>query len=75
MAKGDRYRLNRPTLGVVSRAGTDITVKIPKNAIVELATSLRDDTRMVNVRWVDQTVMMFAQDIRQRGKLLKGGER
>jgi hypothetical protein len=45
-------------------------VTIPKNAIVEVVSGSKDD-RMTDVRWQEQSVMMFAQDLQERGELIE----
>jgi hypothetical protein len=67
MSQGDRYRLTARTLGVVSREGRQITIDIPADAVVEIVDAGLDPASMVHVRWEDEIIAMFVQDIRERG--------
>ena len=73
MFTGKRFRLNAPTLGILSGDGERIAVEIPKDAIVEVISGPRpDDQRMVDVVWEGKALAIFAQDIRDRGEQVKG---
>ena len=73
MFTGKRFRLNAPTLGILSGDGERIAVQLPKDAIVEVTSGPRpDDQRMVDVVWEGKALAMFAQDIRDRGDQVKG---
>ena len=73
MFTGKRFRLNAPTLGILSGDGERIAVQLPKDAIVEVTSGPRqDDQRMVDVVWEGKALAMFAQDIRDRGEQVKG---
>lgn len=71
--KGKSFRINLPTLGILSPNGDGhrLPITIPRAAIVTVAEEI-DGDRLVDVLWDGQAVMMFTQDIRMRGTLVDG---
>jgi hypothetical protein len=70
---GKRFRLNAPTLGILSGDGERIAIQLPKDAIVEVTGGPRpEDMRMVDIVWEGKALAMFARDIRDRGEQVKG---
>jgi hypothetical protein len=67
--KDRSFRLKTPTLGILSidTNGHRIPVTLPLHAIVTLADGQIDGNRLVDVLWENTTIMMFAQDLRERG--------
>ena len=67
--KGQSFRLNTPTLGILSIDGNGqrIPVTLPLHAIVTVIGGPLDGNRLVDVLWEGKTIMMFTQDIRTRG--------
>jgi hypothetical protein len=63
-----RYLLDSPTIAFTSTDGS--VMMIPKDSIVEVSLALPDRHGLIEVGFGDQVVMMFTEDIRQRGKLL-----
>jgi|KBSMisStaDraftv2_1062788.scaffolds.fasta_scaffold5264515_2 hypothetical protein len=61
-----RFRLIKPTLGIV--AATRRGVSIPKGAVVVVPVAPADGNRIVDVIWDGQEVMMFIQDFRDRAE-------
>ena len=64
MLTGDKFRVVKPLLGIMSNDGHRIPVLLPKDAIVEIVTGLVNHERMVDVRWEEAIVMLFAEDVR-----------
>jgi hypothetical protein len=65
--RGQRYRLNTPTLGIVKTDGHNSPVTIPDGAVVKVTTNPLDGDRLVDVIWDGKTITMFTTDIRERG--------
>jgi hypothetical protein len=67
---GRSFRLKTPTLGILalSSDGKRIPVTLPLHAIVTVGDGLIDGSRLVDVLWEGTTVMMFTQDLRERGE-------
>ena len=72
------FRLKTPTLGTISSDdGHRVAVTIPQNAIVTvcngpLDNNHLDNNHMVDVLWEGKTIMMFTQDLRNRGERVDG---
>ena len=72
---GERYRLHATTLAIMTIAEAKrIPVTVPKNAGVTVKAGPLDGTRLVDVEWDGETVMMFTVDLRERGSRIDGGE-
>ena len=74
MLTGKRFRLKADTLAIESNDGENrIAVTVPAKAIVEVISGPRpDDKRMVDVRWSDRILVMFAEDVQGRGQEVTG---
>lgn len=69
MLTGKRFRLKTPILGIETIDAKRVAVEIPEGATVEVtAGPSQTDRRMVDVLWSARTVVMFAQDIRERAE-------
>jgi len=70
--RGQRYRLNTPTLAIVEIDGQHSPVTVPNGAVVKVVDGPLDGNRLVDVNWDGKTVMMFTTDIRERCVRLEG---
>jgi hypothetical protein len=69
--QGEYYKLNAPILAIMSLPnGKRIPVTIPQGAVVKVVNGPLDGTRLVDVEWDGDTVMMFTSDLRERGTLI-----
>jgi hypothetical protein len=57
------YRLIRPTLSIDLNARK--TVMIPAGEIIEVIGERIPDQRMLDIRWDDQVLMMFVEDVKR----------
>ena len=64
--RGQRYRLNTPTLAIIKQDGQNRPTTIPPDSVVKVMDGLLEGNRLVDVRWDGKTVMMFTTDIRER---------
>jgi len=64
--RGQRYRLNSPTLAIIQHDGQNSPTTIPNGAVVKVVNGPLDGNRLVDVMWEGKTVMMFTTDIRER---------
>ena len=69
--RGQRYRLNTPTLAIIKIEGQHSPVTIPNGAVVKVVNGPLNGNRLVDVKWYGKTAMMFATDIRERGVSLE----
>jgi hypothetical protein len=67
---GQRFRLKTPTLAIMAQDHSKVPVMIPKGAEVEVLDGPLNGNRLVDVSWEDKTVMVFTNDIRDRGERL-----
>lgn len=69
--QGEYYRLNTPSLAIKSLPNSKrISVTVPKGAVVKVVNGPLDGTRLVDVEWEGEVVMMFTIDLRERGTLV-----
>ena len=68
--QGTRYRLDRATLAVCCKDGQQSPVRVPGGTVIELTQPCLDGHRTVDVNWGGKALIMFAQDVRERGSLL-----
>lgn len=66
------YKLNLDTVGVVADGQRRTTKMIPKDSRVTVVNGPLDGERMIDVSWNGQTLMIFTQDLRERGELVNG---
>ena len=68
MLTGKKFRLNRETIAIETIGEVRGVVMVPPGEILTvLHGPTPDDKRMVDVRWNDRTLVMFAVDIQGRG--------
>ena len=66
---GQRFRLKSPTLAIMTQDGANIAIMIPKGAEVEVIDGPLNGNWLLDIRWECKTVMVFTNDIRDRGEL------
>ncbi len=64
--RGQRYRLNTPTLGVFNQDGQQRPMTIPPGAVVKVTNDPLDGNHLIDVKWDGKTIKMFTTDIRER---------
>jgi hypothetical protein len=64
------YRLNAETLGIISTDWRRMIVKIPEGSTITVVNATSNGSRMVDILWKGDTVMIFVQDLRERGTLI-----
>jgi len=64
------YRLHAEMLGIISTDWRRMTVRIPEGSTVTVVNSSFNGSGMIDVLWEGDTVMIFAQDLRERGTLI-----
>ena len=69
MLTSKRFRLKADTLAIESSCENRVAVTVPGQEIIEVVSGPRpDDKRMVDVRWNDRILVMFAEDVDGRGQ-------
>jgi len=68
MSREVKFRINTPTIGLISDRGRQVARTIPGGAEVIVSDeSAIHENKLIEVRWAEKLIMMFAQDIRTRG--------
>ena len=62
------YIIDYPTLVVAVRAWTPVT--IPSTSIIEVPQTVDGLQGLIPVKWNGEAILMFAEDIRDRGMLV-----
>jgi hypothetical protein len=69
MLSGKRFRLKRATISIESTVDDRLVVMVPTGTVVTVLRGPRpDDMRMVDILWDTRPLVMFAEDILERGK-------
>ena len=66
-----KYRLKIATLRVGPGYGKRVAFTIPENTVVKLVGDSAGPDQLVDVVWNEKIVAIFAQDLRERGELIK----
>jgi hypothetical protein len=64
------YRLIRPTLSVDMNSRK--TVMIPAGELIVVVEEGAPDQRMLDVRWKDQVLLMFVEDVKRSEEIKSG---
>jgi hypothetical protein len=73
MLTGKRFRLKVDTLAIESSVEKRLAITVPAEEIIEVIRGPRpDDKRMIDVRWNDRVLVMFAEDVAGRGEEITG---
>lgn len=65
----NRYRLEKPTVGVHCQKGGKTRTTLPSGAVIELLSGMSEGARIVGVKWEGQIVMMLLQDFEKHASL------
>jgi len=66
---GKKFRLKQETIAIETLGEVRTVVMVPSSEVVTvLRGPTPDDKRMVDVRWNNRTLVMFAEDIQRRGE-------
>ena len=63
MKNGECFRLTRSAMAIALREGRHTAIMIPVGAIIELMNGPFDGTRLMDVRYVGEMIMMFTDDM------------
>jgi hypothetical protein len=63
MQKGQRFRLTRYAMAIALREGRHFAILVPEGAIIEVLNGPFDGTRLMDVRYEGELVMMFTDDM------------
>ena len=74
MLTGRSFLLTTDVLGVQKIDGKFVAVTIPAKAVIRVTSGpTPTDSRLVEVVWDGDELLMFAEDVQNRGREVKGG--
>jgi hypothetical protein len=68
MSREVKFRINVPTIALFTEDGRQVARRIPVGSEIRVDETAIEDNKLIEVRWIATTVMMFSQDIRARGE-------
>jgi hypothetical protein len=71
MQKNERFRLNRYAMAIALREERHVAIIVPEGAIIEVLNGPFDGTRLMDVRYEGELVMMFTDDMKTHTDLVK----
>jgi hypothetical protein len=71
MSKDDRYLIESPTIAMYEEHGKHVAEKVPAGSVIVVDGETINDNKLIPVRWAEKRVMMFTQDLRNRGRKLE----
>ena len=74
MKNGERFRLTRSAMAIALRGGRHTAIMVPEGAIIELMNGPFDGTRLMDVRYEGEIIMMFTDDMESHTVALIGQE-
>lgn len=72
MKNGQRFRLTREAMAIAQRDSRNVAITIPEGAILEIIGGPFNGTRLMDVRYNDEMIMMFTDDMKTHTELVKG---
>jgi hypothetical protein len=61
-----KFRITAPTVVLVPEGDLNVARTIPKGAIITADSDDFQGSKLVEVTWIEKTIMVFAQDLRLR---------
>jgi hypothetical protein len=72
MQKNERFRLTRYAMAIALRDERHVAIIVPEGAIIEVLNGPFDGTRLMDVRYQGELVMMFTDDMKTHTDLVNG---
>lgn len=71
--RGETYQINSPSLAILSRpdGGKRLPITVPSGSIVTVVAGPLNGTRLVEVDWDGDIMLMFTEDLRKQGTLIE----
>lgn len=64
MQDGERFRLTRYAMAITLRDGRHTAIIVPEGAIIEVLNGPFDGTRLMDVKYEGELIMMFTDDMK-----------
>jgi hypothetical protein len=72
MQHGQHFRLTRSAMAIAQRDTRNVAIMIPEGAVIEVIAGPFNGTRLMDVRYEDELIMMFTDDMKNHTELVKG---
>ena len=63
MTHGEFFRLTRTAMAIAQRDKRNVAIMIPEGAVIEVLGGPFDGVRLMDVRYNDEIIMMFTNDM------------
>ena len=71
MKHGDFFRLTRTAMAIAQRDSRNVAIMIPEGAVIELLDGPFDGVRLMDVRYNDEVIMMFTNDMEHHTEIVR----
>ena len=71
MQLGKLYRLTREAMAIAQRNSRNVAITIPKDAVIEVIGGPFNGTRLMDVRYDGEMILMFTDDMETHTELVK----
>jgi hypothetical protein len=71
MQHGQHLRLTRAAMAIAQRSSRNVAIMIPEGAMIEIIGGPFNGTRLMDVRYKDELIMMFTDDMKNHTELIK----
>jgi len=71
MQHGQHLRLTRSAMAIAQRGARNVAIMIPEGAIIEVIGGPFNGTRLMDVSYEDELIMMFTDDMKNHTEIIK----
>jgi hypothetical protein len=72
MQNGQHLRLTRAAMAIAQRNSRNVAIMIPEGALIEVVGGPFNGTRLMDVRYNDEMIMMFTEDMKTHTEVVQG---
>ena len=72
MQHGQHLRLTRSAMAIAQRGARNAAIMIPEGAVIEIIGGPFNGTRLMDVRYEGEMIMMFTDDMKTHTELIQG---
>ena len=70
MQQGQHFRLTRSAMAIAQRDARNLAIMIPEGAIIEIIAGPFNGSRLMDVRYNGELIMMFTDDMKTHTELV-----
>jgi hypothetical protein len=71
MQTGQRFRLTRSAMAIAQREERHVAIMVPEGATIELIGGAFNGTRLMDVRYYGEMILMFTDDMKTHTELIQ----